>query len=167
MGQPFLSELSRNRKLNLLLEHLSPGMKIMEIGSNAGWFPDQLRSKGYEVKTLDIEPPADIVGDINNWRELGLQENMFDVCVALEVIEHVDCIDALSSLCKPSGMIMLSSPHPNWDWAMKLLEKVNLNQTRTSPHCNLTDFNSIPLKSLVRKRPAYIHQVAIFENRAV
>ena len=165
MSQPLLSEISRNRKLNLLLSHLKEGMRIMEIGSNAGWFTGQLRDRGFAVTTLDIVPPADIVGDINNWRSLGVEEDSFDCCVALEVIEHVDCIDSLQAICKPQGLIMLSSPHPKWDWAMQILEVCKLNQTRTSPHINLTDFNRIPLKPLVKKRPAYIHQVAIFQNQ--
>jgi len=141
-------------------------MRILEIGSNAGWFTGQLRERGYEVTTLDIVPPADIVGDINDWQRLGVAKEKYDVCVALEVIEHVDCIDSLSAICKPNGLIMLSSPHPDWDWAMKLLESIRLNQTRTSPHINLTDFKTIPLEPLIRKRPAYIHQVAIFRNKA-
>ncbi|MBX2878342.1 MAG: class I SAM-dependent methyltransferase [Granulosicoccus sp.] len=165
MGQPILSELSRNRKLNLLLGYLQPGMKILEIGSNTGWFTGQLKKRGYAVTTLDIVPPADIVGDINDWEQLGVEAGTFDVCVALEVIEHVDCIESLSSICRKDGLIMLSSPHPDWDWAMKILERVQLNQTRTSPHINLTDFTEIRLEPLVRKRPAWIHQVAIFRNR--
>ncbi len=165
MGQPILSELSRNNKLNLLLQYLEPEMKILEIGSNAGWFTEQLRQRGFSVTTLDIVPPADIVGDINDWQQLEVEAGGFDVCVALEVIEHVDCIESLSSICRKDGLIMLSSPHPNWDWVMQILERIHLNQIRTSPHINLTDFAGIPLEPLIRKRPAWIHQVAIFRNR--
>ena len=60
---------------------------------------------------------------------------------------------------------MLSSPHPNWDWFMEILEKLKLSQARTSPHINLTNFDHIPLTPIVKKRPAYIHQVAIFKNQ--
>ncbi|MBX2870146.1 MAG: class I SAM-dependent methyltransferase [Acidiferrobacterales bacterium] len=164
MKQPLLSEISRRNKLRLLSNHLKPGMEILEIGSNAGWFTEQLRAKGYSVTTLDIVPPADIVGDIQNWGELGVAPASFDVCVALEVIEHVDCMEALKAICKPGGLIMLSSPHPHYDWVMKILEGLRLNQKRTSPHCNLTDFAEINLPALVKKRPAYIHQIAVFQN---
>lgn len=150
----------------MMLKHLNTEMKILEIGANNGWFTSQLRKHGYDVTTLDIVPPADIIGDINDWETLGINPGSFDVCIGLEVIEHVDCLDSLTCICKPDGLIMLSSPHPNWDWAMKFLEKFKLNQTRTSPHINLTDFNKIPLHSIFKKRPAYIHQVALFVNRA-
>jgi hypothetical protein len=38
---------------------------------------------------------------------------------------------------------MLTSPVPEMDWAMKILEALRLNQRRTSPHDNLVDFRTI------------------------
>lgn len=164
MTPPLLSELSRRSKLKLLLERLAAHSSILEVGSGSGWFSRRLRESGYAVTTADLAPPADVVGDINRWRELGLAPHAFDAVVALEVIEHVDCLESLRSLCKVGGLIMLSSPHPNWDWAMKLLECVRLTQQRTSPHDHLVDFADIALPALVRRRPLFIHQVAIFKN---
>ena len=80
------------------------------------------------------------------------------------LIEHVDCLEALRSICKIGGLIMLSSPHPHWDWVMKILESAHLNQKRTSAHDNLTDFNDIDLPAVVRQRPMFVHQVAILRN---
>ena len=162
--QPLLSAISRRNKLRLLVKHFMPGCTILEVGAGSGWFTGQLREGGFRVITLDLEGPADVVGDVTRWEQLGLKQASFDAIVALEVIEHVDCIKALSTLCRKDGLIMLSSPHPRWDWVMKLLENIHLNQQRTSEHCNLTDFTTIPLRPLVMKRPLMIHQVAIFKN---
>ena len=162
--QPLVSELSRRRKFNLINEHLAAGSRVLEIGTGDGWFARRLRGAGHEVVTLDLEAPADVTGDILQWRELGLEENSFDAVVALEVIEHVDCLDAICSLCKDDGLILLSSPHPKFDWAMKMLEFFHLTQKRTSPHCNLTDFATIDLGRVEFKRPLFIHQVAVFRN---
>ncbi len=134
------------------------------MGAGSGWFSRKLREAGFQVTTIDIEGPADIVGDITDWQKAGLRPASFDGIVALEVIEHVDCIEALTALCRKNGLIMLSSPHPHWDWFMKTLEFLHLNQKRTSEHDNLTDFCTIPLEPVVRKRPLMIHQVAIFRN---
>lgn len=164
--QPMLSRISRQRKLRLLKKHFPPGCSILEVGAGGGWLSGQLREAGFRVTTIDLAAPADIVGDITSWRELGLQPGTFDAVVAMEVIEHVDCLDALRSLCREDGLIMLSSPHPRWDWVMHLLERLRLNQARTSEHTNLTDFATIPLPAKIFRRPLMIHQVAIFVNRA-
>lgn len=165
MSYHIISDISRRLKLKVLLKHLQYGASILEVGSGFGWFSEQLITNGYKVTTIDIEnPKADIIGDINEWESLGVEKNSFDAVVALEVIEHVDCLSSLCSTCKIGGLIMLSSPHPNWDWAMKILESLKLTQKRTSPHINLTYFENIQLPAVERKRPLFIHQVAIFRN---
>jgi 2-polyprenyl-3-methyl-5-hydroxy-6-metoxy-1,4-benzoquinol methylase len=162
--QPLLSEISRRRKLNFITNYLQPNALILEVGAGTGWFSKRLKDRGFQVVSLDLKGPADIVGDIKHWRDLKLRPQSFDAVVALEVIEHVDCLDSLCSLCKQSGLIMLSSPHPQWDWVMKILEHFRLTQMRTSEHINLTDFKSIRLPVVLLKRPMWIHQVAIFRN---
>lgn len=164
MKQPILSEISRRSKLKLLKRYLPAGASVLEVGAGSGWFAGRLRESGYAVTTLDLAAPADIVGDVTQWRQLGIPPHSFDAVVALEVIEHVDCLSALRSVCKPGGLIMLSSPHPNWDWVMKLLERVHLTQPRISEHAHLTSFNEIAMPGVVRRRPLWIHQVAIFKN---
>jgi hypothetical protein len=57
----------------------------------------------------------------------------------------VDCFQECHDLLKPGGLLMLTSPVPHMDWAMKTLEVLGLNQKRTSPHSNLTYFTKIPL----------------------
>jgi len=164
--QPLLSELSRRRKLKMLAEQLPAKSTVLEIGCGDGWFTRGLRALGYEVTSADLTPPADVVGDITRWRELGLAPHSFDAVIALEVIEHVDCIEAMTGLAREDGLIMLSSPEPKWDWAMQVLEFLRLTQKRTSPHNNLTRFEDIPLQPVLLKRQAIIHQVGIFRNRA-
>ena len=162
--KPMVSELSRRRKFNLLIKHLAPNSHVLEVGTGDGWFATRLRACGHDTVTIDLECPANIVGDILNWRSLGLTAKSFDAVVALEVIEHVDCLDAICDLCKDGGLILLSSPHPHWDWAMKILEFLRLTQRRTSAHSNLTNFATINLVRVMFKRPLFIHQVALFRN---
>jgi 2-polyprenyl-3-methyl-5-hydroxy-6-metoxy-1,4-benzoquinol methylase len=162
---PVLSEISRRRKLKLIVDHCRPQDAILEVGAGSGWLAARLRERGYQVTTLDLVAPADVVGDVCRWQQLGLPAAAFDAIVALELIEHTDCLEALKCLCKPGGLIMLSSPHPRWDWVMKVLEGLRLTQRRTSPHDHLTDFRTIKLPHIHYRRPGLIHQVAIFVNR--
>lgn len=161
---PFLSDVSRRRKLSIISRHLGAASSVLEIGSGDGWFARRLDEQGHRVTTIDLVPPADVVGDILDWRRLGLEEHSFDAVVGLEVIEHVDCAAAIRSLCKPGGLVFLSSPHPDWDWAMRVLEAVGLNQRRTSPHAHLVDFRGLPFAPISVTRPAWIHQVGVFRN---
>ena len=162
--QPLLSEMSRRAKLRLLLKHAPPRATVLEVGPGSSWFARQLRQRGFRVTTIDLAGDADIVGDVNDWERLGIRPHSFDVVIALEVIEHVDCLGALRTICNHGGLILLSSPHPRFDWVMQLLEAAHLTQKRTSPHVNLIDFATIDLPAIVRRRPLRIHQVALFRN---
>jgi len=142
---PLLSDIARQRKIDWFLRGIPQGAAILEIGSGSGWVGRWLRDHGWtNYRGIDVVPPADIVGDVRNWRELGLAPASFDVIVAFEVVEHVDCFDACWDLLKPGGQLLLTSPAPSMDWALKLLEAAGLNQKRTSPHDHLVDFRNVP-----------------------
>jgi 2-polyprenyl-3-methyl-5-hydroxy-6-metoxy-1,4-benzoquinol methylase len=160
-----ISSISRVRKLALFVANVPPGSRVLEIGPGEGWFSAELRARGYAVTTLDLEGNADIQGDVRTWRGLGIEPGSFDAIVALEVVEHVNCLEDMKGICRPDGFILMSSPHPDWDWLMKGLEALRLTQRRTSPHDYLVDFSQIDLEPIVLRRPMHVHQVALFRNR--
>ena len=53
---------------------------------------------------LDLKPPADMVGDILAWRRLVIESASFDIVLAFEVVEHVDCFQAVYDILRPRGM---------------------------------------------------------------
>lgn len=143
---PLLSEYARRKKIEYFLADIPKDARILEIGCGSAWVREFLTSHGWRGYVgLDLVPPADIVGDITRWRELGLQPASFDVVIAFEVVEHVDCFRECHDLLKPGGRLMLTSPVPGRDWVMKILEGVGLNQKRTSPHDCLVAFETVPL----------------------
>jgi SAM-dependent methyltransferase len=141
---PILSDISRRKKIRYFLDPIPKDARILEIGCGSRWVGDYLKAHGWQHYVgLDLFPPADIVGDIKQWRQLNLAAESFDVIIAFEVIEHVDCFEECFALLKPGGRLLLTSPVPHMDWVMKTLEALRLNQRRTSPHSNLTYFNTI------------------------
>jgi SAM-dependent methyltransferase len=151
-----LSDISRRKKIRYFLDPIAKDAKILEVGCGPGWVGEYLRSNGWRSYVgLDLVPPADVLGDIIDWRSLRLEPESFDVIIAFEVIEHIDCLDQCFDLLKPGGKLLLTSPVPHRDWIMKTLEALGLNQKRTSPHSNLTYFQSIP-----RFEPVEIKTVA-------
>ena len=163
---PILSDMAREAKKKFFLASLPLDVKILEIGCGTGWVGEYLRGRGFTAYVgVDINPPADIVGDIRKWRELGLEPESFDVIVAFEVVEHVHCFQECFDLLKPGGCLMLTSPVPCMDWMCKIIEVCNLTQRRTSPHDMLIDFRKIPLFGLMKlKRVGLISQWGIFRK---
>lgn len=141
---PLLSDYARRKKIDYFLAGIPKDAKILEIGCGSAWVRDYFVSNGWTGYVgLDLVPPADVVGDVNRWRDLGLAPASFDVIVAFEVVEHVDCWQACHDLLKPGGRLMLTSPVPHLDWVMRALELVGLNQKRTSPHDHLVYFENV------------------------
>ena len=117
----------------------------MEIGSGSGWLKQELIERGFSYTCIDLFPPADIVGDINCWRNLGLKSEAFEVVVAFEVVEHVDCFQACHDLLAHGGKMFITTPVPETDWILKITEALGLNQKRTSPHSNLVRLDDVAL----------------------
>lgn len=163
---PALSEYAQRKKIEHFLAPIPKDARILEIGCGSRWVGDYLRANGWQHYIgADLVPPADIVGNIKEWRALGLKPASFDVVIAFEVIEHVDLVREAYDLLKPGGKMLLTSPVPHMDWAMKLLEWLGLNQRRTSPHSNLIYFERIPLFEQVSiRRKAALSQWGILRK---
>jgi SAM-dependent methyltransferase len=163
---PALSEYAQRKKIEYFLAPLPKSARILEIGCGSRWVGDYLRANGWNHYVgADLVAPADIIGDIRDWRALGLEPASFDVVIAFEVIEHVDLVREAYDLLKPGGQMLLTSPVPHMDWAMKALEWLGLNQRRTSPHSNLVYFDRIPLFERVSlRRKAALSQWGILRK---
>jgi 2-polyprenyl-3-methyl-5-hydroxy-6-metoxy-1,4-benzoquinol methylase len=163
---PLLSAIARKGKLEYFSAYIPKDARILEIGCGDGWVGRWLKSKGYpNYVGMDLapSPSAAIAGDIREWRKLGIAAASFDVIVAFELIEHVACLQDCYDILRPGGLLMLTSPVPSMDWLCRILEILHLNQRRTSPHSNLTDFRNVRLFTPVAlKFPVRMVQWGIF-----
>lgn len=142
---PLLNAYACRKRIEYSCRHIAKDARILEIGCGSGWFSDYLKNNGWENYTsLDLESPADIVGDIRNWKELGIDAKSFDVIVGFEIVEHVHCFGELHCILKDDGLLILTSPVPHFDWVCRIMERLGLNQKRTSPHDHLINFKNIP-----------------------
>ena len=140
-----LSRISRQKKIKHFIENIPKDSYILEIGPGGGGIRDYCLHNNFKnYVSIDLVPPADIVGDIHDWNHLGLQPASFDFIIAFEVVEHVDCFKEIHDLLRPGGKAFLTSPVPHFDWFLKVLEFLRLNQSRTSPHSNLVNLNAVP-----------------------
>lgn len=141
---PALSDYARRKKALCFLDSIPPRSSVLDIGCGSGWVGDFLRPRGCDYVGLDVVPPADVLGDIIRWRETSLTEGYFDVIVAFEVLEHVDCVKECYDLLAPGGTMMVTTPVPGADPFLKVLERLHLNQARSSPHSNLLLLEDVP-----------------------
>jgi hypothetical protein len=163
---PLLSQWARSGKAHFFLPYVPKYCRVLEVGAGSRWFAEYLQTiEGVFYESLDCSAPATYRGDINNWIEMGLSPNLFDVIVAFEVIEHVECFSALTSLLKPGGLLFLTSPVPEMDSLLHFLEKCGLLQPRTTPHVNLLRFTSIGcFDPIVIKVKAGVAQWGVFKK---
>lgn len=141
---PLLSLYAQKKKIRYFIQDIPKDAKVLEVGCGSRWLGEYMRSQGWlHYQGIDLQPPADIVGDIRQWRKLGMQEKSFDYIIAFEVVEHVHIFNECSDLLKDDGVLMLTTPVPHMDWVLKILETVGLNQKRTSPHDHLLYVNTV------------------------
>jgi 2-polyprenyl-3-methyl-5-hydroxy-6-metoxy-1,4-benzoquinol methylase len=141
---PALSDYAKRKKALCFLEDIPPQSSVLDIGCGSGWVGEYLRPRGCDYVGMDVVPPADILGDITRWRETSLAGGSFDVIVAFEVLEHVDCIKACYDLLVPGGEMYVTTPVPGADPFLKVLERLHLNQRRSTPHSNLLRLEDVP-----------------------
>jgi 2-polyprenyl-3-methyl-5-hydroxy-6-metoxy-1,4-benzoquinol methylase len=163
---PILADYARKERIRFFLPHIPKDARVLEIGCADGWVGRALKDAGYGGYVgLDLKPAADIVGDIREWKCLGIDPESYDIVIAFEVVEHVDCIKACYDILRRGGMLMVTSPVPHFDWLCRLLEGLRLNQRRTSPHDHLIYFEDIPwFECVMLTRVGYIVQFGIFRK---
>lgn len=148
-----LSGVARRAKLDYFLPKLPKDSRILDVGCGDSWFKKGASERGWtNVIGLDLEPPADIVGDVRDWRDLGLSAGSFDAIVAFEVVEHGDFSSALLALLKSDGLLILTTPVPRMDPVCRVLEAMRLLQQRSSPHTHLIDLRKFPKFDIVERR---------------
>lgn len=161
---PPLAGYFRQRRRDFFFRDIPKQARILEIGCGDGWVKTFLKENGWTNYTgMDLYPPADIVGDVRQWRQLGLAPASFDVIVAFEVVEHVSCFADCHALLKPGGRLLVTTPVPHMDWLLKFMENCGLNQKRTSPHDHLTKLSRVNLFSERRLKTVFgLSQWAVF-----
>jgi 2-polyprenyl-3-methyl-5-hydroxy-6-metoxy-1,4-benzoquinol methylase len=110
----------------LLLEYANSDDSILEIGVGSGFLANYLRSRNYDVKTIDIDPGKnpDILANIV---EYDFPEK-YDFILAFEVFEHIpytefdNLLNKLAQVCKKN--IILSVPRNEKLWLEITLQTV-------------------------------------------
>lgn len=113
------------RRVKMLTSHITPGMKVLEIGCGTGYFTAELLIKQAKIIAIDIsmdllEVAKKNVGNCNvvfliqNAYNLGFKDNKFDTIVGSSVLHHLEIDKALKEfyrVLKSGGSIFLTEPN--------------------------------------------------------
>jgi 2-polyprenyl-3-methyl-5-hydroxy-6-metoxy-1,4-benzoquinol methylase len=147
-----LSRVAQRGKVKVFLPFVAKDARILDLGCASNWFKRAAVNRGWtNVVGLDLQPPADIVGDVFEWRSLGVEAHSFDAIVAFEVLEHGDFSLPIWELLKPDGYLFATTPLPRMDPFCKMMERLHLLQRRTSPHSHLTDLRDVERFEIVER----------------
>jgi len=105
----------------LLLDHLRPPARILELGAGSGAFTKRLLEPGFDVEAADLDPtgwphehvPLHVV-DLNTgpW---PFADAAYDGIVAVEVIEHLENPSSFLRNARrhlrPGGTLLLTTPN--------------------------------------------------------
>ena len=140
-----LSMLSKLLKNNVEKYLLGSNILVLDLG--CGKKPYQPFFLGKSVTYLGVDVKLNEFVDILcNGEKLPFKDNVFSICLCLQVLEHVDeprtVIDEIFRVLKPSGLIFLSThgswpvhenPYDFWRWTehglKKLLNSFHINET--------------------------------------
>jgi SAM-dependent methyltransferase len=109
-----------NRYLQIVQQHRRSG-RLIDVGSSNNPFPNQAADAGFEVTMMDFVRPPSLhpavqyfEGNMNDERALEVGQQAFDIVTSWAVMEHVPdprrSAAILAALCKPGGLIVLSTP---------------------------------------------------------
>lgn len=174
--KPFITRYVANKRTSIILKSLKKldkkRIKILDVGCGNRFITNTIKNAGYNIIGIDkftskeakwITEDPDFVMDAMN---MTFNDNSFDVVLALEVIEHCNCIDEIKRVLKPNGFFFCSTPSPTTDWIRKILIALRLLENQDfADHDNLIDLRKIRMNLLeYRKMFLRTSQFGIFKK---
>ena len=130
-GSHFWLAVRRRRVDRLLAQIVDQPRDILDLGAGTGWLSERLDRGGHRVTAIDTRPEGldelrqrapgvtTIRGDV---ALLPLADATADVALLLDVLEHVDDLQAMSEVARvlrPGGHSLITVPASPWLWSFR------------------------------------------------
>ncbi len=104
----------RKRARDVLLAHVAPGARVLEVGAGDRRLGKRLEADrpGCVYRSMDVDPAGG-----HDYTSLDEIDETFDCVFAIEVIEHLSFEDAwrmlvrIGDLCRAGGRLVLATPN--------------------------------------------------------
>ncbi len=90
--------LIRQAEFEEFITRLNAGDRVLELGGGTGYQAHLLQSKGFQVRSVDIDNPKATIGrffpvEIYNGKDLPVESGSVDVVISSNVLEHIPTLD--------------------------------------------------------------------------
>ena len=113
------------RRVKMLINHLGPGMSVLELGCGTGYLTRELASSGANIVAIDVSPELleiamencsapNVQYEVQNACALIYPDGVFDSVVGSSVLHHLEIEEALHEIyrvLKPNGTIYFTEPN--------------------------------------------------------
>jgi len=114
-----------NRRVEMLISHIEPEMKVLEVGCGTGSLTKELQKKQATILAIDISPEllevakkrvkgSNVTFLVGNAYNLVFEDNTFDTIVGMSVLHHLEVDKALGEFyrgLKQGGTIYFTEPN--------------------------------------------------------
>lgn len=151
-GQYELRYSTKGKLIAYSLADSGPGRRALDVGCRDGYWSEELKRKGYDVVSCDIDPccPRALVVDANE--RLPFRENEFDLLWCSEVIEHLHdpafTIQEFKRVLKPGGKLVMTTPNQDF-WVFRLVQKLGISTAAISNEDHTFFFTYSDMKDLI------------------
>ena len=113
------------RRVDMLTEHITPSMRVLEVGCGIGYLTRELAKTQAEITAIDISSDlirlassevnaSNVVFEIENAYRTNFSENEFDTIIGSSVLHHLEVDKALNEfyrILKKGGTIFFTEPN--------------------------------------------------------
>lgn len=162
-----MSRSNKSALKDLAATKVLPPAELLEIGFGNGDFMRQVIKLGYLVTGIeravhDVEQMRSEGFNVFTWQEQQLGLSKFDICVSLDVFEHLSltelhiCLENIHGLLKPDGLLLARFPNAASPFGMinQHSDATHVQQLSGRSFAQIARLNGFELQSI--SNPAYV-----------
>lgn len=151
LGQGAVADLTEGKQIAKRLVPDGRNRSALDVGARNGTQSQWLKTRGYTVRSIDVEPRFESCELVNANEPLPFDTDSFDLIWCSEVIEHLvepkESLQEMLRVCKPGGRIILTTPN-SYMWLFRMLKLVGLPPERLQRADHLHFFKLSGFQSL-------------------
>ncbi len=170
LGQGNLRFTTQGKVIAMALVGEGSNKTALDVGCREGYQSQWLKSKGYQVTSIDIEKNYDQCQLVNVDEGLPFADASFDLIWCSEVIEHLHYPEKAKNefwrVLKPGGQVIITTPN-SYFWLMRLLNFFGLTPQKLQNPDHKQFFSFKDIKALFPEADFYGFFPYIFIKRKI